>query len=72
MNAALSIVLLATGAFVGTNLDNLLALSGQLAATERSRHRRIIDGQVAATVVLLGISALAGLTIARCPLRRGS
>ena len=33
MNAALSIVLLATGAFVGTNLDNLLALSGQLAAT---------------------------------------
>ena len=67
MNAALSIVLQATGAFVGTNLDNLHALSGQLAATERSRHRRIIDGQVAATVVLLGISALAGVAFATIP-----
>ena len=45
--------ILALGAFAGTNLDNLLALSGQLATADRSRHRRIAEGQVAATVVLL-------------------
>jgi cadmium resistance protein CadD (predicted permease) len=67
MSAVASTVLLAVGAFVGTNLDNLLALSGQLAATDRSRHRRIIDGQVAATVVLLALSALAGVAFAMVP-----
>jgi len=67
MSAVVSTVLLAVGAFVGTNLDNLLALSGQLAATDRSRHRRIIDGQVAATVVLLALSALAGVAFAMVP-----
>ena len=67
MNAALTTVLLALGAFVGTNLDNLLALSGQLATTEHSRHRRIIEGQVAATVVLLAFSALAGVAFATVP-----
>ena len=67
MNAALTTVLLALGAFVGTNLDNLLALSGQLALTDQTRHRRIIEGQVAATVVILGFSALAGVAFATVP-----
>ena len=67
MNAVANTALLAIGAFVGTNLDNLLALSGQLATTDRSRHRRIIDGQVVATVLLLGLSALAGVAFATIP-----
>jgi cadmium resistance protein CadD (predicted permease) len=60
---------LAIGAFVGTNIDNVLALSAQLAASERSRHRRIIEGQVLATVLILTVAALGGLAFATIPTR---
>jgi len=69
VNAVVSTLAVALGAFAGTNLDNLLALSGQLATTEESRHRRIAEGQVAATVVILGLSALAGVAFATVPAR---
>jgi len=69
MSDIVSTGILALGAFAGTNLDNLLALSGQLATADRSRHRRIAEGQVAATVVLLAFSAIAGAAFATVPSR---
>jgi hypothetical protein len=51
---------LALGAFVGTNVDNLLALGAQMAATEPRRHRRIAEGQFTATIIVIALCALLG------------
>lgn len=58
---------IAVGAFVGTNADSLIALSGQLAAAERRRHRRIAEGQLAATLVVLAVAALGGAAFSTIP-----
>ena len=60
---------LAVGAFAGTNIDNLVTVATQMAATEQRRHRRIAEGQIAATVVILGLAALGGAALSSVPHR---
>ena len=60
---------LALGAFAGTNIDGLVTLSGQLVATDHSRHRRISEGQLTATLVVIGLCALGGVGLQSLPHR---
>lgn len=45
----------------------MLTLSGQLAATDASRHRRIAEGQLTATVLVIGLCALGGVGLQSVP-----
>lgn len=69
IGSILNTAALALGAFAGSNIDSLLTLSGQLAATDRSRHRRIAEGQLTATVIVIGLCAVGGVGLQSVPHR---
>lgn len=60
---------LAAGAFAGTNIDNLVTLAAQMASSDARRHRRIAEGQVAATCAILTLSGVGGAALAAVPHR---
>jgi cadmium resistance protein CadD (predicted permease) len=61
--------ILALVAFVATNVDDLVSLSAQMAVADRRRHRRIAEGQMAATLLIIGLCALVGSGLASVPHR---
>src|SRR6185437_13150662 len=62
------IVGLATGAFVGTNIDNGLVTTAQLAAAPPHRVRRIVAGQYTGFVVIVALAAAGAGILLELPL----
>lgn len=69
MHTWVHVVVVALGAFVATNLDDVFAFSAQLALTEPERHRRAQRGQVAGELALFIVAAGAGSALSTVPLR---
>ncbi len=61
--------LVATAAFAGTMVDNLVAFSGQLLLTERARHRRVVRAQALGVACLVGLAVGVGSALSAVPLR---
>ncbi len=63
-----SIVGLATGAFVGTNIDNGLVTTAQLATAPPHRVRRIVAGQYTGFVIIVALAAAGAAVLVELPL----
>jgi cadmium resistance protein CadD (predicted permease) len=59
----------ALSAFVGTMIDNTLAVASQFAVSDAVRHERIARGHVFGIVTLIAISAGVGTALSTVPVR---
>jgi cadmium resistance protein CadD (predicted permease) len=55
--------------FASTNVDNFLVTTAQLAAAKPGRTRRIVEGEMFGTAVLVGASALVAAALVSIPTR---
>jgi len=69
VHGVVSVVVVASLAYVGAMVDNFFALAAQLVVTERARHRRVAWAQSMAVLALLVIAGGVAEALAPVPLR---
>jgi cadmium resistance protein CadD (predicted permease) len=69
VNSIIAVIVVGSGAFVGTMFDNLFAFAAQLALTDPARHQRVARAQALGVLALVAIAAGVGSLLTAVPTR---